>query len=69
MDTIGKVFKTEAGQRRRCMVCEGLFTRDEAKTHATVPCQPKPQDDDAAMIAANEFFDNAEGRSNLRFIA
>jgi hypothetical protein len=23
------------------MVCEGLFTRDEAKTHATVPCQPQ----------------------------
>jgi hypothetical protein len=51
------------------MVCEGLFTRDEAKTHATVPCQPKAQDDDLRMIAANEFFDLAEARSNLRFNA
>jgi len=23
------------------MVCEGLFTRDEAAAHATVPCQPQ----------------------------
>jgi len=51
------------------MVCEGLFTRDEAAAHATVPCQPKAQDDDVVMMAANEFFDNAEARSNLRFIA
>jgi hypothetical protein len=51
------------------MVCEGSFTREEARLHATVPCQPKAQDDDAAMIAANEYFDLVEARSNLRFIA
>lgn len=41
-DQSGKVFRIEQGMRR-CMVCEGLLTRDSAAEHANVACWPEKQ--------------------------
>jgi hypothetical protein len=40
-DRIGKPFLVMAGNIRRCLVCEQLFTRQEAAAHATVACYPR----------------------------
>lgn len=48
MDSVGKIFRVEAGQRR-CCICEELFTREAAGLHFNEPCQPKPEQ---AMAAA-----------------
>jgi len=40
IDKVGKVFRVEEGMRRRCMVCEKLFTRQAATEHAKVTCYP-----------------------------
>lgn len=47
MDSVGKIFRVEEGQRR-CQVCEGLFTREAAGLHFSEPCQPKPEQAKAA---------------------
>ena len=39
-DTVGKPFLVMAGGIRRCLCCDGLFTRQEAPFHAQVPCFP-----------------------------
>ncbi len=39
-DQIGKVFVVVGQDVRRCLVCEGTFTRRTAFDHATVPCVP-----------------------------
>jgi hypothetical protein len=44
-DKVGKVFRVEHGMRR-CMVCEGLFTRGESQEHAETPCYPDRNDED-----------------------
>ncbi len=41
-DRIGKPFLVIAGNIRKCLVCEELFTRLEAPRHATVVCYPRP---------------------------
>ena len=37
-DTVGKPFLVIAGGIRRCLCCDGLFTREEAPLHAQMPC-------------------------------
>ncbi len=37
-DQIGKVFIALPDGMRRCLVCDGVFTRQYASKHATVPC-------------------------------
>jgi hypothetical protein len=37
-DEIGKVFVALAGDLRRCLVCDDIFTRTGAAEHATIPC-------------------------------
>ena len=49
METIGKIFQKQ-GQMRRCLVCEGLFSRDEAAAHATVHCQPHAEPTELVII-------------------
>jgi hypothetical protein len=39
-DTLGKPFLVMAGGIRRCLCCDGLFTRREAPQHAQVLCSP-----------------------------
>jgi hypothetical protein len=39
-DVVGKLFRVECCAMRRCMVCEKVFNRDEARQHSTVPCFP-----------------------------
>ena len=42
-DKIGKVFQaisTQVVPLRRCLVCEGVFTREEAREHYTAWCEP-----------------------------
>jgi hypothetical protein len=39
-DRIGKVFIVFVNGTRRCLVCERLFTRDAAREHCDVPCDP-----------------------------
>jgi len=42
-DQIGKPFLVMAGMIRKCLVCEELFTRQEAPKHANVVCQPRSE--------------------------
>ena len=42
-DQIGKPFLVMAGKIRKCLVCEELFTRQEAPKHANVVCQPRSE--------------------------
>jgi hypothetical protein len=37
-DRIGKPFLVMAGNIRKCLVCEELFTREEAPRHSRVVC-------------------------------
>jgi hypothetical protein len=37
-DQIGKVFLVVSQDVRKCLICEGVFTRRAASEHATVPC-------------------------------
>ena len=39
-DQVGKVFIVVGKRVRKCLVCEGFFTRRAASEHATVPCMP-----------------------------
>ena len=39
-DRIGKPFLVMAGNVRKCLVCEALFTRQEAPQHSRVVCYP-----------------------------
>jgi len=40
-DVVGKPFLVLGQGIRRCLVCEQLFTRQEAPRHATVACYPR----------------------------
>jgi hypothetical protein len=43
-DQIGKVFlvvSTDGLMLRRCLICEGVFTREEAREHFRVACYPR----------------------------
>jgi len=43
-DRVGKVFIMFGHDTSRCLVCERLFTRDAARAHAEVPCNPSVPD-------------------------
>jgi hypothetical protein len=54
-DRVGKVFVVFVNGTRRCLVCERLFTRDAARAHNEVSCNPSVPDqwllkDSAALI-------------------
>jgi len=42
-DRIGKPFLVMAGNIRKCLVCEELFTREVAPRHNRVVCYPPEQ--------------------------
>ena len=51
-DTIGKIFiriftngdlLTKPMSLGECLVCGGVFTREESRQHSEVPCQPSLQ--------------------------
>jgi hypothetical protein len=43
-DRIGKPFLVVAGNIRKCLVCEELFTREQAPRHSRVVCYPAEPD-------------------------
>lgn len=43
-DRIGKVFIMFVHGTSRCLVCERLFTRDAARAHSEVSCNPSLPD-------------------------
>ena len=43
-DQIGKPFLVMARNVRKCLVCQELFTRQEAPRHSRVVCYPKPSE-------------------------
>jgi hypothetical protein len=51
-DTVGKIFvmvstngdlSTNPMRLRECVVCGGVFTRDESRVHSDALCQPSPE--------------------------
>jgi hypothetical protein len=40
IETVGKVFVVVRGMRQ-CLICESMFTPQQAAEHATAPCSPK----------------------------
>jgi hypothetical protein len=45
-DQIGKIFlvvSTQVVPLRQCLICEGVFTREEAREHYAVRCEPQQQ--------------------------
>ena len=40
MDRIGKLFLVLDAVNRRCLCCDGVFNRQEAPSHAQLPCRP-----------------------------
>ena len=45
-DVIGKVFlvvSTQGVMLRRCLICEGVFTREEAQEHYATRCEPSQE--------------------------
>ena len=39
-DQIGKVFIVVGQDVRKCLICEGAFTRRASREHANVSCRP-----------------------------
>ncbi len=37
-DQIGKVFMALGQDLRQCLMCDGVFTRQAASKHSTMPC-------------------------------
>jgi len=46
-DRIGKPFLVMAGNIRKCLVCDELFTRQEAPRHSRVVCYPQQPDENS----------------------
>jgi hypothetical protein len=42
IEVVGKVFVVVGG-KRRCLICDGVFTLTQAANHAIVPCYPSPK--------------------------
>ncbi len=39
IEVVGKVFVVVGG-KRRCLICDGMFTPTQAANHAAIPCYP-----------------------------
>jgi hypothetical protein len=53
IESVGKVFEVVGG-KRRCLVCEGMFTPTQAANHATTICyptSPNAEQDEIPLIA------------------
>jgi hypothetical protein len=51
-DRIGKPFLLMAGNVRKCLVCEELFSREEALRHSRVVCYPaKPRSHESLLVS------------------
>ena len=48
MSTNGDLLPTNPMSLRECLVCGGVFTRDESREHSEVPCQSSPEQPFAA---------------------
>jgi hypothetical protein len=43
IESVGKVFEV-VGERRKCLICERMFTPMQAANHATTICYPTSAD-------------------------
>jgi hypothetical protein len=41
-EVIGKIFVALSQDMRRCLICDGVFTRQGAAEHAVTPCYFRP---------------------------
>jgi hypothetical protein len=54
-DRIGKVFVVEGQDERRCLICDGVFTRQGAAEHARTACYfPDAQNNGRISAEANQ---------------
>ena len=49
-DQIGKVFVVVGQDERKCLICDGVFTRQDASAHANGLCMPQR----AKLASSNE---------------
>lgn len=42
-DIVGQLILVVDRENRKCLVCEQLFSREEATKHANVVCQPRTE--------------------------
>ena len=42
-EVVGKIFVALSQDMRKCLICDGVFTRQGAAEHARVPCSPVPK--------------------------
>jgi hypothetical protein len=51
-DGVGKVFLALSGRRRLCLICDGIFTPEDAADHAMTPCRvnAKPSQQEPAVV-------------------
>jgi len=49
-EVVGKIFVVVQGGRR-CLICEQVFSREEASEHALVSCVPAPEVNDVLRTA------------------
>jgi hypothetical protein len=40
IEVVGKVFVVVGG-KRKCLICDGIFTPKQAANHAVIPCHPR----------------------------
>ena len=40
-EVIGKIFVALSQDKRRCLICDGVFTKQGAAEHAHVVCYPR----------------------------
>jgi hypothetical protein len=63
-DQIGKVFIVVGLDVRKCLICEGVFTRRAASEHSTVLCiagiGATAEADDANQVTSRQFSDREE---------
>jgi len=43
VEVVGKVFEV-VGEKRRCLICDGVFTPKQAAKHAATVCYPTSAD-------------------------
>jgi hypothetical protein len=46
-DRVGKPFLVMTGGVRKCLVCQELFSRQEAPRHSRIVCYPREENSDA----------------------
>lgn len=59
IDQIGKVFAVVGQDVRQCLICDCVFTRQEASAHANVMCMPDANRYGVAVTTTSVMIDRA----------